>query len=366
MSYTITMLRRFVLFCFVFFLFSPIFSLSVRKMSPAESFEARTKMVEYSKQFIGTPYLYGGTDRKGIDCSGFIYTVSRESIGVQLPRTTAALYAEVTVIEDSEREIGDLVFFKTVGGKISHVGLYLGNNQFIHSASDGPNTGVIISSLKESYWSKTYYSSGRFLPPTSASGKSFDKGKTAEENEEQFNQALVDSGKKSSNRFLDKVELETTLAVDWNFFTANKFLLNFRGASADLEIRYTGWDICPGFGTVFSYDPQMKIFRLPIIFSLFFDNGLKVYVGPVFSFGSAIEPGTEEEISPSVFPGIMGISWQTPSLKLGSFEFSLVQDLRYTVYNSLSGSALNFLQSLSCGTVFSTGLRVTFPLSILF
>ena len=133
-------------------------------MTPNESLEARQKMITYSKQFVGVPYVYGGASRSGMDCSGFIFTVANDALGVKLPRSSVGLYSAIRIIKDSAKEPGDLVFFKTVGSKISHVGLYLGNNQFIHAASDGPNTGVIISSLKESYWSRTYAGAGQFLP----------------------------------------------------------------------------------------------------------------------------------------------------------------------------------------------------------
>ena len=142
----------------------PSFCQAVESMTPNESLEARQKMIAYSKQFVGVPYVYGGASKSGMDCSGLIFTIANDAIGVKLPRSTSGLYSTVRIIKDSEKEPGDLVFFKTVGSRISHVGLYMGNNQFIHAASDGPNTGVIISSLKESYWSSTYAGAGRFLP----------------------------------------------------------------------------------------------------------------------------------------------------------------------------------------------------------
>lgn len=144
----------------------PMFCQAVQSMTVGESREARQKMIDYSKQFVGVPYVYGGASKSGMDCSGLIFTVANDAIGIKLPRSAAGIYSAVRIINDSEKEAGDLVFFKTVGSRISHVGLYLGNNQFIHAASDGPNTGVIISSLKESYWSRTYAGAGRFLPAT--------------------------------------------------------------------------------------------------------------------------------------------------------------------------------------------------------
>ena len=124
----------------------------------------RNAIVEECKKYIGTPYLYGGLTKDGIDCSGFVLTTVRDSIGEQLPRTVKSLYSFVKVIPDSKKQKGDLVFFKTVDATISHVGIYIGKDQFIHSVSDGPNTGVIVSSLQENYWKTRYAGVGTFLP----------------------------------------------------------------------------------------------------------------------------------------------------------------------------------------------------------
>lgn len=124
----------------------------------------RNSLVEECKTYIGTPYLYGGLTKDGIDCSGLIFTAVRDSTGIQLPRTVNALYSFVRMIPDDKKQKGDLVFFKTVESRISHVGIYIGKNQFIHSVSDGPNTGVIVSSLKENYWKTRYAGAGTYFP----------------------------------------------------------------------------------------------------------------------------------------------------------------------------------------------------------
>ena len=124
----------------------------------------RNAIVEECKKYIGTPYLYGGLTKDGIDCSGFVFTTVRDSAGIQLPRTVKALYSFVQMIPDSKKQKGDLVFFRTVESTISHVGIYIGKDQFMHSVSDGPNTGVIVSSLKENYWKTRYAGVGTFFP----------------------------------------------------------------------------------------------------------------------------------------------------------------------------------------------------------
>ncbi|MDR2897805.1 MAG: C40 family peptidase, partial [Spirochaetaceae bacterium] len=133
---------------------------------------ARDAFIEQAKKYLGTPYRYGGTNGAGIDCSGLIYTAARESLSLNLPRTVAAMHTYADAVSDANRQPGDLVFF-SVGGKVTHGGIFLGGRSFIHSASDGPYTGVIISTLDESYWKRTYIGSGRILP----SGKQVADGK---------------------------------------------------------------------------------------------------------------------------------------------------------------------------------------------
>ena len=138
-----------------------------KKMSVAESVAARQKFTDYAKKFLGCTYASGGIGPKSFDCSGFVFSMSRESIGLQLPRSSPAIYSFTDKIDDAELELGDLVFFQTTSsGKISHVGIYLGNKEFIHSASDGPETGIIISTLEKGYWKRHYVGAGRILPKT--------------------------------------------------------------------------------------------------------------------------------------------------------------------------------------------------------
>ena len=349
-------------------------------MTPNESLEARQKMIAYSKQFVGVPYVYGGASKSGMDCSGLIFTVANDAIGVKLPRSTSGLYSTVRIIKDSEKEPGDLVFFKTVGNKISHVGLYMGNNQFIHAASDGPNTGVIISSLKESYWSSTYAGAGRFLPSIGEERVALvTEGSSPSAGSSQSDVLSASSGSGSSssvdgsrtwgmdNGFLRKIAIDGTLTGDWTFFSTERFHLLFRGVTLEAHARYQGKNgLQPGLGLSLSYDPEMKMFQIPLIFSLTVSEYVRVYAGPVFTLGAPVEPGIEagtaERVKGSIFPGVMGLSLQTPSLKAGKVRLSLVQDIRYTVFNNMDNGALPIVDSLSAGLVFSTGIRVTFPL----
>ena len=374
--------RKAVFYTFAFFLFVLIVpqlcAQNEISMSPSEAAIARQKLVDYSKQFIGKPYVSGGTGPNSFDCSGLIFTVSRESIGVQLPRTTQAQFAFCKDIDDNEREAGDLVFFKTTSsGDISHVGLYIGASQFIHAASDGPNTGVIISSLKEAYWKSHYYCTRRYLPASkselladsNSSGKS---GKSnASEKKSDSASRSEDSGSSSANSivreegdsFLQSLVLDTSLLVDWSFFTPKYFRLNCRGGDLQLHARYAGKTIQPGVGTYIRYDAGTDNFQIPLVLSLTLNDFFRIFAGPVIPIGKAHLPSdSDKKIKNSFFPGIVGACFSTPSLKIGKTFVSIVQDFHYTVFNKKDGSALSAKNSVTTGLVFATGVRVTLPL----
>ena len=114
-------------------------------------------LTKNAMQFIGTPYVFGGTSPSGFDCSGYTQHVFA-AIGIHLPRTAdAQYYAGATIRGDLVA--GDLVFFQTYEPGPSHVGIYLGNGHFIHSSSHG----VGVSALSERYWANRYLGAKRFM-----------------------------------------------------------------------------------------------------------------------------------------------------------------------------------------------------------
>ena len=166
------------------------FGIVLFALCAAVSAESKTKaaqakreaLIAEAKKYIGSPYAAGGVGPESFDCSGFIYFIARKSVKVQLPRSSHAIYRFVEHISDDEIEAGDLLFFSaSSSGRMTHVGLYIGEGKMIHAASDGPKTGVIVSSLDEHYWKTYYVGAGRFVP----SAKSAAGGKTSNGSDKQ-------------------------------------------------------------------------------------------------------------------------------------------------------------------------------------
>lgn len=333
-------------------------SSSGQSISVSESRVYRERLITEAKKYIGCPYVRGATGPDKFDCSGLVGYVSSNAIGIQLPRTVKAMYSYVKIIPDAQREPGDLVFFRTTNdGSISHVGLYIGNGQFISAVSDGPNTGVILSSLQESYWKTHYASSGKFL----AAANYYDNAEEAKQS-----QQTADSAGTSGGSFLHKLAFNATLTGDWSLFTEKRFMPNFRGISSQTNLVYDGTVLDPGVGLMLRWNYGVKTFQIPVLFSLGFGDYVRAYAGPVFTLGTCYEPDTDDEISASIFPGIIGITFQTPSLTKGIAKIRIIQDLNYSIFNNTKNAALSPLRSAAAGFELSTGVSVTFPFAKFF
>ncbi|MEO8488945.1 NlpC/P60 family protein [Pseudomonas sp.] len=121
-------------------------------------------ILERGMSLIGTRYRFGGTSEAGFDCSGFIGYLFREEAGMNLPRSTREMInVDAPLVARNNLKPGDLLFFSTAGrGRVSHAGIYLGDNQFIHSSSRRSG-GVRVDNLGDSYWSKTFIEAKRAL-----------------------------------------------------------------------------------------------------------------------------------------------------------------------------------------------------------
>lgn len=121
-------------------------------------------VIMYALSLIGVSYKYGGTSpASGLDCSGFVKHVFDQTAGLSLPHNALAISRLGNKIPTSELQPGDLVFFKTLRRAFSHVGIYLGDNRFVHAPTSGG--GVEIVSMKESYWAKRFNGARRILFP---------------------------------------------------------------------------------------------------------------------------------------------------------------------------------------------------------
>lgn len=101
---------------------------------------------------VGSPYQYGGTSPEtGLDCSGFVGYVFRQAAGITLPRDSLSISESAQPVEPAELQPGDLVFFDTSNRAFSHVGIYLGDDRFVHASSSRTGS-VVISNLHDHYW----------------------------------------------------------------------------------------------------------------------------------------------------------------------------------------------------------------------
>ncbi len=351
----------------------------------------REILIQQGREYLGCPYRSGATGPATFDCSGFVMTVFKEGAKIQLPRKASSIYEKSEKIKREELESGDLVFF-SVNGKINHVGIYEGDGMFIHSASDGSKTGVIESSLNERYWKNHYTASGRYVASAALaeSAKKTQNVASVEtetpkndvepqqnnilpqqsnteppKSENDSTQAKANESeneKPSKNSLLSSIILDATVAFGWNVFDSTAAKLCFRGLSTEITARYSKSELQPGLGLGFFWDKGTKTFQIPLTFSVTLNEFVRIFAGPVFSFGDAELPGSDTKIEKSIFPGTIGVAFCTPSIKAGKTKVALSQEIRYSTFNNTNGAALGILDSAASGIVFSTGIKVTLPL----
>jgi cell wall-associated NlpC family hydrolase len=116
---------------------------------------AANEVALYALSLADTPYRYGGnSSESGFDCSGFVQYVYRNTLGIRLPRTSAEMSRAGEPLDASQLRPGDLVFFNTRQRPFSHVGIYVGEQRFVHSPSSGK--AIMVVSMREKYWRSRY------------------------------------------------------------------------------------------------------------------------------------------------------------------------------------------------------------------
>ena len=116
-------------------------------------------LYHFIDSWVGVPYRLGGNDKKGIDCSGFALRLYQEVFGVNLSHSAIDQYKNYKFTKKKNKlHEGDLVFFRNHGKRVAHVGIYLGNDYFVHAST---SSGVMISSLNEDHWQRLYVGAGR-------------------------------------------------------------------------------------------------------------------------------------------------------------------------------------------------------------
>ncbi len=144
----------------------PLILLCILLLVPPVHAESPTDEIPlYAVSLVGSPYRLGGTSPEtGVDCSGFVGHVFRQTAGVVLPRDSRAISEAAQPLAQGELLPGDLVFFNTLKRAFSHVGIYLGDDRFVHASSSRTGS-VMVSSLNDRYWRERFDGARRVVVP---------------------------------------------------------------------------------------------------------------------------------------------------------------------------------------------------------
>lgn len=321
----------------------PAFALvSVPPLAGLVSSGARQTVLSTAESYLGTRYRYGGSSKSGIDCSGLVYVSFLKATGVRIPRSVDALSKWVLIIPKNELEPGDLVFFSLEAkthsssknpstnvsvsistsvppktsvppnlsdlsilafslSKADHVGIYLGDDIFIHAASTGAKTGVIRSSLKERSWQQRFLFAGRALPASGFSGFALDWG----------------SG-------ISFAQLDMLLQGDLLAFV--------RGISGWTEVSLpVANNLSAGLRAGVQWDRVLGVVRVPIELDLGRISGVSVFAGPAITFGLPTLNGrlyTQGDF----FLATGGLRWSSFFYSRGAHRLGSYIELRYDYY----------------------------------
>lgn len=130
------------------------------KPEPAPKMSERVQtLMRRAMALLGTPYRWGGESENGFDCSGLVGYVFKTALGIDLPRVSREMANAGEQVDRNALSAGDLVFFSRRGRRVDHVGIYVGNGQFVHAPRTGKD--VMVSRLDEGYWSRKFMQARR-------------------------------------------------------------------------------------------------------------------------------------------------------------------------------------------------------------
>jgi len=342
------------------FAFAPKASASQAEKDAAYQ-EARSRLIAAATKYEHTPYRPGGIDRKGVDCSGFVFLSFLDALGVSVPRSADGLHSWVEKIPIENAQPGDLVFFRTTRtNKISHVGILTGNGVFIHSASEGPATGVIYSRLDEKYWARTYAGAGRAFPSTATTGNANTTGSAM---------GATGPGKRVKERSQAGKSNEKGLlfgfaaAPTWNTYFADGNVL--RGVAGHVRfgtvVRPLGIQMIFGAELRPEWDSALGVIRLPLTFSWGLDDRLRIFAGPALSFGNAaldVSGESRPYSGGTNWFGAVGLTFSPFAVRIARTDLAPYGEIAWQSYFNNS-SDKNIGADFAAGFRFSTGLRLT-------
>ncbi|MCL2126643.1 MAG: C40 family peptidase [Treponema sp.] len=334
---------------------------SASPQEKAEAYrEARSRLISAAEKYENTPYRYGGVNKNGLDCSGLVYVSFRDALGIPVPRDTGGLYSWAEKIQLEDARPGDLLFFATAGsGAVSHVGIFTGGRGFIHSASEGPVTGVIRSSLDERYWKRAFIGAGRAFPGAEGQDGGESRNTAPAGLKKQEGEESPARNKKEGGAILAGV----AAAPSWNTYLAEETVI--RGAAFQFrigrEVRPFGQAMIIGMELRPEWDRSLGVFRVPLTLSWGLNDKYRIFAGPALSFGSAglaVSGGYRSYAGGTSWIGAAGITAAPFSLKIAGADFSPYGELAWQSYFS-DGPGSNFSADFAAGFRCSTGLRCT-------
>ena len=296
--------------------------------------KTRDALIRAAEGLAGTPYLYGGENEAGLDCSGYLFLVFKNATGRTIPRTVAEQGRWVLPIPRGELVPGDLVLFDmsatppakasakpaaSAMRRVDHVGIYIGDNAFLHAASAGSRTGVVQASLADPAWAARFAFAGRALPASALSGAAIEWGLAASFEAEPSGAAAPADG----------------LALALPGFKG----LGLRVAGA-LPL---GRNFSVGIEGRAEWNSLLGVFRFPAAIFIGQNEGLSIFAGPALTLGAPSLPSTDAQGGARGYEAAAGwlasagIRWTPVVYRSGATSIGLGAELRYDRYRPAPG-----------------------------